>query len=272
LGRVPISFALWKAKETKDLYRAFCDAFGGFLRRLEHKMLAKFHDEDTPLANPLVYNSRATERLCFVRLGALRNRLTPMPVIHVSLVVALAWLALAIQAHSAPTIGETTFEGKGCPPGKASATVSPDRIGALSIIFNIFTADAGKPMTMRRAKIVCTVSIPLTFANAKEPLAFKLSYRVFPALTNDAHAELKLRYQIIHAGKKLHGPVFQYHSNGPVQDDALYTHTVRQLTPSSGWSSNVILRAKIDIDVIANQQMDQAKFVVDSIDVTPIEK
>jgi hypothetical protein len=34
----------------------------------------------------------------------------------------------------------------------------------------------------------------------------------------------------------------------------------------------VILRAEIDMDVVANQQMDQAQSGVDGIDITPIEK
>lgn len=166
-------------------------------------------------------------------------------------------------AQNGISLGAPAFGGNGCPAGTASAAITPDG-STLSILFDEYIVEAGRPTNRRLDRKSCNVSIPVRVPQGYSVSVFKVDYRGFNSLTRGAQSQFNVEY--FFAGSQ--GPRYQSTFNGPTDDDYLITNNL--LATALVWSpcgEQVILRANSSMKVTANARMDQALATVDSADV-----
>lgn len=161
------------------------------------------------------------------------------------------------------TLGQPTFGGNGCPAGTASATVTHDG-KAVSILFDQYIVEAGRPTNRRLDRKSCNVAVPVRVPNGYSVTVFKVDYRGFNSLPRGAQSQFNTEY--FFAGAQ--GPLYSKTFNGPLEQDYLITNNlVAQALVWSPCGQDVILRANSSMRVTSNTRMDQTLSTVDSADV-----
>lgn len=161
------------------------------------------------------------------------------------------------------TLGQPSFGGNGCPAGTASATVTDDG-KAVSILFDQYIVEAGRPTNRRIDRKSCNVAVPVRVPQGYSVSVFKVDYRGFNSIPRGAQSQFNAEY--FFAGAQ--GPRYTKTFSGPIEDEYLITNNlVAQALVWSPCGQDVILRANSSMRVTANTRMDQTLATVDSADV-----
>src|SRR4051812_39230480 len=125
----------------------------------------------------------------------------------------LIMAALGSMPASADDIalGQPSYGGNGCPQGTASAVLSDDR-KTLTILFDKFSAQAGKPTGRTLDRKSCNIAVPLHIPSGLSVAIFSIDYRGFNSLPTGGSSRLSVDY--FFAGSR--GPSFQKNFNGPL--------------------------------------------------------
>ncbi len=160
-------------------------------------------------------------------------------------------------------LGTPAFGGNGCPAGTASASISNDG-KAVSILFDQYVVEAGRPTNRRLDRKSCNVSVPVHVPNGYSVAVFKVDYRGFNALPRGASSQFNVEY--FFAGSR--GPRYTRDFTGPLEDEYMITNNL--VASSLVWSAcgeQVILRANSSMRATTNSRNDQTLATVDSADV-----
>lgn len=161
------------------------------------------------------------------------------------------------------TLGQPSFGGNGCPAGTASASVTDDG-RSVSILFDQYIVEAGRPTNRRMDRKSCNVAVPVRVPQGYSVAVFKVDYRGFNSIPRGAQSQFNAEY--FFAGAQ--GPRYTKNFNGPLEDEYLITNNlVAQALVWSPCGQDVILRANSSMRVTANTRMDQTLATVDSADV-----
>lgn len=166
-------------------------------------------------------------------------------------------------AQTGVQLGTPAFGGNGCPAGTASASISNDG-RAVSILFDQYVVEAGRPTNRRLDRKSCNVSVPVHVPNGYSVAVFKVDYRGFNALPRGASSQFNVEY--FFAGSR--GPRYTRDFRGPLEDEYMITNNL--VASSLVWSAcgeQVILRANSSMRATTNARNDQTLATVDSADV-----
>lgn len=166
-------------------------------------------------------------------------------------------------AQTGIQLGQPTFGGNGCPAGTASATLSADN-SAVSILFDEYIVESGRPTNRRLDRKTCNVSVPVIVPQGYSVAVFKVDYRGYNSLASGATSQFNVEY--FFAGSQ--GPKYTKNFTGPLDDEYMITNNL--VAQSLVWSEcgrQVILRANSSMKNTANSRMDQTLSTVDSADV-----
>ncbi len=180
-----------------------------------------------------------------------------------SVVLLAAVLSTNAFAQDGVSLGEPGYSGTGCPPGSASAVLSPDAT-SLSVLFSEYVAEAGGTTRNRLGRKNCSIAIPVNVPQGFSVTILSIDYRGYNFIPAGGSSTLQAEY--FFAGAR--GPVVRRNFVGPV--DSNYTFTNNLIASALVWSNcgaQVALRANTSLTVQSNARLDQALSTVDSADV-----
>lgn len=160
-------------------------------------------------------------------------------------------------------LGYPSYGGKGCLPGTASVTLSPDA-KELSILFDDYMVEAGGS-GRRVVRKSCNIAIPVTIPQGFSVSIIDIDYRGYVSLPRNATAKFSAEY--FFAG--IRGPRYTKTYRGYTDKDFLITNTLG--VTAMVWSAcgdSVNLRANTSMLVRTNRYKDEALAIVDSADVS----
>ena len=183
------------------------------------------------------------------------------------LILALAALAstgsFATYAHADDiSLGTPGYGGTGCPGGSVSATLSPDA-KSLSLLFDVYTVEAGGDTGKRFDRKSCNIAIPVHVPNGISVSVLAIDYRGYNNVPAGTSSQFAVEY--FFAGAR--GPTFQKLFRGPKDEDYLIHNQLN--AESIVWSAcgeDVNLRTNSSIRVTTKNNK-QAMATVDSEDV-----
>jgi hypothetical protein len=176
-------------------------------------------------------------------------------------------IALALSATPAFAddirLGQPAYGGNGCPRGTASAVLSPDR-KTLSILFDQYTAEAGRSTGRQVDRKSCNIAVPVHVPQGYSISLFQVDYRGFNSLPPGGRSRLTVDY--FFAGQR--GPTYQKEFRGTLRDDYMLRNTLA--ASSLVWSpcgADTNLRVNSSMMAQTNGQNEQTIATVDSADI-----
>jgi hypothetical protein len=176
--------------------------------------------------------------------------------------IAVSMMATAAHADGL-RLGDPGYGGTGCPAGSASVTLSPDQT-ALSILFDKYQVESGRPTSLVVDRKSCNIAIPVHVPNGISVGVFRVDYRGFNLLPSGGRSRFQAEY--FWAGSR--GPVFNRTFVGPLNDN--YTITNNLLAQTIVWApcgASVNLRVNSSMMVQTNAAREQSMATVDSADI-----
>jgi hypothetical protein len=160
-------------------------------------------------------------------------------------------------------LGVPAYGGNGCPQGTASAALSPDR-KSLSILFDQYSAEAGRSTGRKVDRKACNVAIPVHVPQGYSISLFKVDYRGFNSLPAGGRSRLNVNY--FFAGQR--GPTYTKEFHGEQNNNYFLTNNVA--AESLVWSpcgADTNLRINSDLMVQSNASGQDTLATVDSTDI-----
>lgn len=160
-------------------------------------------------------------------------------------------------------LGQPGYGGNGCPQGSLQATLSPDST-QLSILFDKFSAEAGREANKQIDRKSCNIAIPVKVPQGFSVSIFKVDYRGFVSVPSGGRAQFNVEY--FFAGSQ--GPKFTKNFTQPQSDEFLITNEIQ--ATALVWSEcgiDVNLRTNANILAQTNSRKEQTIATVDSADV-----
>jgi hypothetical protein len=173
-------------------------------------------------------------------------------------------LSSALAMADTLTLGQPAYGGNGCPAGTASVNVSPSG-DAISILFDQFSAEAGKTTNRRIDRKSCNISIPVQVPQGYSVAVFSVDYRGFNAIPSGGTNRLDSEY--FWAGSR--GPHISRSFYGPLNDN--FTVTDDLMAQALVWApcgASVNLRVNASMMAQSNRAMEQTIGTVDSADIS----
>lgn len=161
-------------------------------------------------------------------------------------------------------IGVPGYGGTGCPGGSASVVVSPDET-ALSVLFDSYVAEAGRPTGRTIDRKSCNLTIPVHVPQGYSVAIFHVDYRGFNAVPAGGQSRFNAEY--FWAGSR--GPTMVQTWNGPLNQNYILSNDL--LARSLVWApcgASVNLRINSSLMARTNGSGDQTMSSVDSADLT----
>ena len=181
-----------------------------------------------------------------------------MKKIMLGIFLSLTTVGFADEIH----LNQPIYGGNGCPQGTASAVLSPDKT-SLSILFDRYSAEAGRSAGKSLDRKTCNIAIPVHVPNGISVSLFQIDYRGFTSVPQGGSCKLNVDY--FFAGQS--GPSYQKTFLGPVNTD--YTARNTLAVGAVAWSpcgGDLNLRTSASLYVVTNQFNQQAMSTVDSMD------
>lgn len=178
--------------------------------------------------------------------------------------IIFATLLIGSSAWAQLRLGTPSYGGTGCPAGSASVNVAPGD-EAISILFDQFTAEAGRTTNRRVDRKACNISIPVQVPQGYSVAVFAVDYRGFNSIPRGGMTRLSSEY--FWAGSK--GPQITRTWTGPQNAD--YTVTDNLVAQTIVWApcgASVNLRVNSSMMAQSNYNMDQTMGTVDSADIS----
>jgi hypothetical protein len=160
-------------------------------------------------------------------------------------------------------LGDPAYGGNGCPQGTASAVLSPDH-KALSILFDQYSAEAGRTTGRHLDRKSCNIAIPVHVPSGYSISLFQVDYRGFNSLPSGGSSRLNVDY--FFAGQR--GPSYSKQFNGELNQDYLVSNKL--IGESLVWSpcgADTNLRVNSSIMAETNSRNEQTIATVDSADI-----
>ena len=161
-------------------------------------------------------------------------------------------------------INTPSFSGNGCTGSNtASAAVSPDG-GALSVLFDGFTAEVGSRVNVRMARTSCIINIPVTAPAGVQVAISQADFRGFNNIANRAYAQYTTTYTL--AGQVM--PTILRRIVGPVTAEFESINRLRQQDLKwgpCGGTTNLSINTSVVVQ--ANAQNEQSMASIDSSDL-----
>lgn len=181
------------------------------------------------------------------------------------LILALVLVATSAGAQSLDDVylGMPSAGGSGCPAGTVSATLSPDA-SSLSILFDQFTAEAGRTTRRSVDRKSCNLAIPVHVPQGYSVSVIQVDYRGFNSLPQGGRSQFNVEY--FFAGGS--GPRYSRTFYGPMGDDYSINNTL--VATAMVWSpcgASPNLRVNASMTAYANRSMEQTLATVDSADI-----
>lgn len=176
---------------------------------------------------------------------------------------ASIYMITLLSWADAPTLGEPSYNGSGCPLGSASVALSPD-YSALTILFDSYSALAGGASRKTMDRKTCNIGIPVHVPQGKSVSLFTIDYRGFNSIPQGAYATFNAEY--FFAGAT--GPKFEKRWDGREED----SYTIRNVLAAETivWSrcgEDVTLRVNSAIMARTNRLGEEVYTAVDTIDI-----
>lgn len=178
-------------------------------------------------------------------------------------VAAIPLLALTAKADRL-RLGTPGYGGTGCPAGSASVVVSPDDT-ALSVLFDSYLAEAGRPTGRTIDRKSCNLTIPVHVPQGYSVAVFHVDYRGFNALPSGGQSRFNAEY--FWAGSR--GPIMSRTFYGPQNQNYILSNNL--LARTLVWApcgASVNLRINTSLLAQTNSRNEQTMSTVDSADLT----
>lgn len=180
------------------------------------------------------------------------------------IVIIVALTSVSAEAKKI-TLGQPTYGGNGCSAGSASVAVTGDGT-TMSVLFDSFSAEAGKTTGRRIDRKSCNLRIPVKVPNGFSVALMAVDYRGFNAIPG-AGAYNEFRSEYSYSGTR--GPVIQKRFTGPKSDSFHIDNKLSFMNLVwSACSKDVIFGINTSATSMANAKMEQTMIIVDSIDIT----
>lgn len=160
-------------------------------------------------------------------------------------------------------LGQPAYGGNGCPTGTVSAVLSPDQ-KSLSVIFDQYTAEAGRSSGKSLDRKACNVAIPVHIPQGYSVGIFKVDYRGYASIPSGARGNFTTEYFFAGSrGPSVRTPFIN------TQQDYLISHELQ--TQAIVWTpcgADTNLRINSNVLVQTNSRWDDTLLTVDSADIT----
>ena len=179
---------------------------------------------------------------------------------------AQALVSTQAFANDPIILGTPATGGTGCPAGAASVTVAPDG-SAISLLFDNFVAQAGG--TVRMARKVCSISVPVHVPQGFQVAILQIDYRGFNSVPNGGLNQFNAEYFWAGAVGPKYTKNFFFDPANPTGADYLVTNKLA--VSSLVWTpcgADINLRTNASIMSRSNFRGEQAMMTVDSADIT----
>jgi hypothetical protein len=160
-------------------------------------------------------------------------------------------------------LGVPAYGGNGCPQGTASAVLSPD-FKTLSILFDQYSAEAGRSTGRNLDRKSCNIAIPVHVPSGLSISLFQVDYRGFNSLPAGGSSRMSVEY--FFAGQR--GPNYTKDFRGELNQNFLVTNKL--LGESLIWSAcgaQTNLRVNSNITAQTNARNEQTITTIDSADL-----
>ena len=152
-------------------------------------------------------------------------------------------------------IGQITLSGRGCPPGTASVTLSPDSSVA-SILFSSFSIvkDSNTNQAGRTLSVTCTVILPIKVPDNYVLVSWNIDYRGYVHIEDTMAGFIFTSSPQLTSAQRWGYPVQKTSYGGIRDEEVAFSHNVRTLT---GCGSQVNLQVDMNMVVTTQQGMHQ---------------
>jgi hypothetical protein len=175
--------------------------------------------------------------------------------------MAISLVSFAVKADDI-RLGTPGYGGTGCPGGSASVIVAPDQ-KSLSILFDSYVVEAGRPSNRQIDRKSCNLTVPVHVPQGYSIAVFHVDYRGFNALPAGTSSRFNAEY--FWAGAR--GPIMGRDFHGPLNQNYILSNNL--LASSLVWTpcgASVNLRVNSSL-MVRSPSLQQAMATVDSADL-----
>jgi len=178
----------------------------------------------------------------------------------------------SVPVPSALQLKSPTFAGSGCPAGSVAAVMSPDG-REVSVLFDSYTVNVGRATGRVTGTATCRVNLPFNVPAGYQAQIVKVDYRGFNDLPAGGRSRVTARFGFEQwlgfADGRGMGPHLTrtMDFSGPLQEDFLLSSIVAG-PKFSPCGQPFVLSAESAVQVVSNQQRDDASASIDSLDAS----
>ncbi len=176
-----------------------------------------------------------------------------------------------VWAGDASVIGKPSVKGEGCAKENTSSTLMPDQVSALSILFDKWIVETGKPTHLRRQTIWCTTTIPLHLEPALGTSGFSFAFRGAQAIPIGGRRSIVIYHQFLDSKGPIGGRRFSFEASGPVSGDIFLESRLDLPRIGNGnHSRSLLLITRVRVSVSSNKPREQTSVWIDSMEMSRI--